>query len=168
MDVQPTTLLLSFMVTCVAGMCRAQGIAHQRVGSLGELSPALQSAWALHRHSVVEVVTGRDSNVEQHRQLQAAVQQAVRHAMRLLTVSTPGELHNCDTCCLHDQQCGMAMGFKRTICMPVLTAWSSKFALYAKIAKIAAVYTVLQWLHGIQQAISQQYHERQQRIRFSI
>ncbi|DBA78509.1 TPA: hypothetical protein ACH3X2_007832 [Trebouxia sp. C0005] len=74
----------------LAGMCRAQGIAHQRVGSLGELSPALQSAWALHRHSVVEVVTGRDSNVDQHRQLQAAVQQAVRHAMRLLTIATPG------------------------------------------------------------------------------
>ncbi|DBA90081.1 TPA: hypothetical protein ACH3X1_003400 [Trebouxia sp. C0004] len=76
----------------LAGMCRAQGIAHQRVGSLEELSPALQSAWALHRHSVVEVITGRDSNVDQHRQLQAAVQQAVRHAMRLLTTSTPGSL----------------------------------------------------------------------------
>lgn len=103
-------------------MCRAQGIAHQRVGSLGELSPALQSAWALHRHSVVEVVTGRDSNVDQHRQLQAAVQQAVRHAMRLLTIATPGEPHICDTCCLCDWQCSVAMVLKRTICMPLLPA----------------------------------------------
>lgn len=88
-------------------MCRAQGIAHQRVGSLEELSPALHSAWALHRHAVVEVMTGRDSNVDQHRQLQAAVQQAVRHAMRLLTMSPPGELHNCDICCLCYWQCSV-------------------------------------------------------------
>ncbi len=144
-------------------MCRAQGIAHQRVGSLGELSPALQSAWALHRHSVVEVVTGRDSNVDQHRQLQAAVQQGVRHAMRLLTILTSSEPRNCDTCCLCDWQRSAAMSFKRTICMPVLTD-----ALYAKIAKIADVNAVLQWPHGKQQAISQQYQEHQQRIRLSI
>ena len=79
---------------CVAaGMCRAQGIAHQRVSSPEELSPALHSAWALHRHSVVEVITGRDSNVDQHRQLQAAVQQAVSHAIRLLTQSASGKMN---------------------------------------------------------------------------
>lgn len=72
-------------------MCRAQGIPHQKVSRCEELQPALQSAWALHRHSVVEVITGRDSNVDQHRQLQTAVQHAVKNAMKLLTTPTPGQ-----------------------------------------------------------------------------
>ena len=72
-------------------MCRAQGIAHQKVGSLQELTPALHTAWALHRHSVVEVVTARDSNVDHHRQLQAAVQRAVQHATHLLTLPPAGQ-----------------------------------------------------------------------------
>lgn len=78
------------MVLFDAGMCRAQGIPHQKVSRCEELQPALQSAWALHRHSVVEVITGRDSNVDQHRQLQTAVQHAVKRAMKLLTTPTPG------------------------------------------------------------------------------
>ena len=72
-------------------MCRAQGIPHQKVTELEELQPALHSAWALHRHSVVEVITGRDSNVDQHRQLQTAVQCAIKHAMKLLTSPVPGQ-----------------------------------------------------------------------------
>jgi isochorismate synthase / 2-succinyl-5-enolpyruvyl-6-hydroxy-3-cyclohexene-1-carboxylate synthase / 2-succinyl-6-hydroxy-2,4-cyclohexadiene-1-carboxylate synthase / o-succinylbenzoate synthase len=38
-----------------AGMCRAHGIAHQAVRSVEELPRALESAWRLNRHSVVEV-----------------------------------------------------------------------------------------------------------------
>ena len=71
-------------------MCRAQGIPHQKVSRCEELQPALRSAWALHRHSVVEVITGRDSNVDQHRQLQHSVQHAVKHAMALLTAPKQG------------------------------------------------------------------------------
>ena len=77
--------------SAASGMCRAQGIAHQKVTSLEELAPALHTAWALHRHSVVEVITARESNVAHHRQLQASVQQAVRHAMNLLTKPAPGD-----------------------------------------------------------------------------
>ena len=36
-------------------MCRAHGIAHQAVRSIEELPRALESAWRLNRHSVVEV-----------------------------------------------------------------------------------------------------------------
>ena len=72
-------------------MCRAQGIPHQKVSRCEELQPALHSAWALHRHSVVEVITGRDSNVNQHRQLQTAVQHAVKRAIKLLTDPMPGQ-----------------------------------------------------------------------------
>lgn len=71
-------------------MCRAQGIPHQKVSRCEELQPALQAAWALHRHSVVEVITCRDSNVDQHRHLQTAVQHAVKRAMKLLTNPMPG------------------------------------------------------------------------------
>ena len=80
-----------------AGMCRAQGIPHQKVSRCEELQPALHSAWALHRHSVVEVITGRDSNVDQHRQLQTAVQHAVKHGMKLLSHSMSGQ---CFGCCM--------------------------------------------------------------------
>lgn len=38
-----------------AGMCRAHGIAHQAVREAAALPQALQSAWRLNRHSVVEV-----------------------------------------------------------------------------------------------------------------
>ena len=76
-------------------MCRAQGIPHQKVSKCEELQPALQSAWALHRHSVVEVITGRDSNVDQHRQLQTAVQHAIKRAMKLLTAPMPGQSFSC-------------------------------------------------------------------------
>lgn len=71
-------------------MCRAQGIAHQKVSAVADLQQALHSAWSLKRHSVVEVITARDSNVEQHRQLQAAVQQAVSQARGLLVPSKIG------------------------------------------------------------------------------
>ena len=71
-------------------MCRAQGIAHQKVTEAADLQSALQSAWALKRNSVVEVITGRDTNVQQHRQLQASVQQAVHQAAGLLMSATPG------------------------------------------------------------------------------
>lgn len=38
-----------------AGMCRAHGIAHQAVRDAASLPQALESAWRLNRHSVVEV-----------------------------------------------------------------------------------------------------------------
>lgn len=47
-------------VPSTAGMCRAHGIAHQAVRSVDELPRALESAWRLNRHSVVEVRSGRN------------------------------------------------------------------------------------------------------------
>ena len=65
-------------------MCRAHGIPHQRVAAIDDLCPALRSAWGSNRHSVVEVVTSRTSNVQRHREVQAAVKQAVGRALALL------------------------------------------------------------------------------------
>ena len=87
---QGTKTLTDSIMPCLAGMCRAQGIAHQKVTAAEDLAGALHSAWALKRHSVLEVITGRDTNVDQHRQLQAAVQQAVHQAAALLL---PGKEH---------------------------------------------------------------------------
>ena len=70
------------------GLCRAHGIPHQRVSSPGGLKPALTAAWGLNRHSVVEVVTDRQSNTALHRQVQGAVAAAVREAHGLLTASS--------------------------------------------------------------------------------
>lgn len=65
-------------------MCRAHGIPHQRVGGAADLQSALRSAWSCNRHSVVEVVTSRTSNVQRHREVQAAVLAAVERALALL------------------------------------------------------------------------------------
>ncbi|GIL50277.1 hypothetical protein Vafri_6487 [Volvox africanus] len=64
-------------------MCRAQGIPHQKVSTPGDLLPALQAAWGLNRHSVVEVTTDRSTNVELHRRIQAAALRAAQHCYRL-------------------------------------------------------------------------------------
>lgn len=68
-----------------AGMCRAHGIAHQRVTERGDLRKALQAAWALNKHSVVEVITQRDSNVTHHRRIQERVRRAVLSALRAVS-----------------------------------------------------------------------------------
>ncbi|GIL93097.1 hypothetical protein Vretimale_16743 [Volvox reticuliferus] len=60
-------------------MCRAQGIPHQRVTTPEGLVPALQAAWGINRHSVVEVITDRSTNVELHRRIQAAALRAAQH-----------------------------------------------------------------------------------------
>ena len=73
-----------------AGMCRAHGIAHQRVTERQGLGSALQAAWALNKHSVVEVVVGRDSNVEHHRNIQAQVKASVLRALRTLAPHAHG------------------------------------------------------------------------------
>ena len=44
--------------TCYTGMCRAHGIPHQRASTPEEYQQALNSAWGLNRHSVVEVSWG--------------------------------------------------------------------------------------------------------------
>lgn len=65
------------------GMCRAQGVPHIKVQSGPGLRTALRAAWGLNRHSVVEVVTDRASNVARHREVQGEVQRAVGHALAL-------------------------------------------------------------------------------------
>jgi isochorismate synthase/2-succinyl-5-enolpyruvyl-6-hydroxy-3-cyclohexene-1-carboxylate synthase/2-succinyl-6-hydroxy-2,4-cyclohexadiene-1-carboxylate synthase/O-succinylbenzoate synthase len=65
-------------------MCRAQGIPHIRVASPAELRIALNSAWGLNRHSVVELVTDRAANVAWHREVQASARQAVARALGVL------------------------------------------------------------------------------------
>ena len=70
-------------------MCRAHGIAHQRVSERGDLQGALAAAWSLNRHSVVEVITPPGAaNVEHHRQIQDRVRRAMLRALH--SVSTPG------------------------------------------------------------------------------
>ena len=85
-----------------AGMCRAHGIAHQRVSDRQGLQKALQAAWALNTHSVVEVSVDRGSNVEQHRSIQAAVKAAVLGALHTVTTQAEGDvlskLHSSVTC----------------------------------------------------------------------
>ena len=67
-------------------MCRAHGIAHQRVSERADLRGALAAAWSLNRHSVVEVVTPPGAaNVEHHRTLQEAVRRAVLRALRAVS-----------------------------------------------------------------------------------
>ncbi|GLC45490.1 hypothetical protein PLESTM_001741500 [Pleodorina starrii] len=66
-------------------MCRAQGIPHQKVNSPEALVPALQAAWGLNRHSVVEVITDRTTNVDLHRRVQAAALRAAQHCHWLTT-----------------------------------------------------------------------------------
>ena len=68
-----------------AALCRAHAIPHQRVAAVSELGPALQSAWSLNSHSVVEVTTSRLDNVGHHRSIQAAVSNAVQHALQLVS-----------------------------------------------------------------------------------
>ncbi|KAI8463273.1 MAG: thiamine diphosphate-binding protein, partial [Monoraphidium minutum] len=69
------------------GMCRAQGVPHQRVTGPAELPRALRAAWGLNRHSVVEVVTSRGDNLGLHKALQSEVAAAVRHAYALATAA---------------------------------------------------------------------------------
>lgn len=73
-------------------MCAAHGIAHQVVRTKDDLELALQMAWGLNKHSVVEVVTSRDANVEDHRAIQHHVREAVAAAYRLIAAgpSLPG------------------------------------------------------------------------------
>ena len=66
-----------------AGMCRAHGIAHQRVTERASLQGALKAAWRLNTHSVVEVITPPGSaNVEHHRRIQDSVRRAVLRALQ--------------------------------------------------------------------------------------
>ena len=68
--------------TC-AGMCRAHGIAHQRVTERGGLEGALKAAWRLNTHSVVEVITQPGSaNVQHHRRIQDSARRAVLRALQ--------------------------------------------------------------------------------------
>ena len=71
-------------------MCRAHGIAHQKVVRPSDLAPALRSAWDLNRHSVVEVFTNRLTNVNHHRSIQSAVAAAVLRALH--AASLPAQL----------------------------------------------------------------------------
>ncbi len=73
-------------------MCRAHGIAYQRVTEPGGLRGALAAAWGLNRHSVVEVVTARRANVAHHRQIQAVVSAAVLRALHLATQPSAGDV----------------------------------------------------------------------------
>ena len=73
-----------------AGMCRAHGIAHQKVTQRADLSKALKAAWALNKHSIVEVITQRDSNVEHHRRIQNSVKGAVLRALHAVVNQPPG------------------------------------------------------------------------------
>eukprot|EP00887_Chlorella_sp_A99_P005642 scaffold1.g5642.t1 len=68
----------------LAGLCQAHGIPHQRVTATVELEPALASAWGLNRHSVIEVITDRGSNLDKHRAVQAEVQRAMHAALALV------------------------------------------------------------------------------------
>lgn len=70
-------------------MCRAHGIPHQRVTAAADLAPALTAAWGLNRHSVVEIVTDRSTNLQLHKSIQAAAQAAARAAYRLMVPSLP-------------------------------------------------------------------------------
>ena len=83
-NLQTAQLLLSILLRRLfygTGMCRAQGLAHQRVTKPSELGNALNVARGLNQHSVVEVITSRDLNVGQHRSIQEAVRQAVCAAL---------------------------------------------------------------------------------------
>lgn len=70
-------------------MCRAHGIAHQRVTERGALQGALRAAWRLNTHSVVEVVTQPGAaNVAHHRRIQDAVRRAVLRALQPVSPPT--------------------------------------------------------------------------------
>lgn len=47
------------LIAGCAGFSRAHGIAHQKVGTVDDLQEALQAAWGLNKHSIVEVITSR-------------------------------------------------------------------------------------------------------------
>lgn len=76
-------------------MCRAQGLAHQKVTTPQELTPALAAARGLNKHSVVEVVTSRETNVRNHLDIQEAVRRAVGSAL----ADRVGEPPSCGPCC---------------------------------------------------------------------
>ena len=90
---QPVRMLIPrslLLLACThAGMCRAHGIPHQRVTAAADLAPALTAAWGLNRHSVVEIVTDRSTNLQLHKSIQAAAQAAARAAYRLMLPSLP-------------------------------------------------------------------------------
>ena len=62
----------------LAGMCRAHGIPHVKVSTSEELRAALKSAWGLNRHSVIEAITDRGSNVDNHRRIQEEVKKVIK------------------------------------------------------------------------------------------
>ncbi|KAK9847737.1 hypothetical protein WJX84_001736 [Apatococcus fuscideae] len=80
----------------LSSICRAHGIPHQNVSQLEDLGQALRSAWGLRRHSVVEVKTPKEGNVDLHRQLQASVAAAVRRTLNcfLTPAGLPGSLRS--------------------------------------------------------------------------
>lgn len=57
-------------------------MAHQRVTQPGELAQALGAARGLNKHSIVEVITSRQTNVAQHRSIQNSVKEAVLEALK--------------------------------------------------------------------------------------
>ncbi len=71
------------------GICRSYGLPYQRVSDLGQLQRALESAWGLNRHSVVEVVTQRNTNVHWHRYIQGRVSESVSQLHRWVQVAPP-------------------------------------------------------------------------------
>ena len=76
----PQARIVAGLLVCCNGhhALQQQQQQQQLPGELQRLSHrGLQAAWASNRHSVVEVVTRRTSNVDQHR----AIQHAVRCAM---------------------------------------------------------------------------------------
>ena len=63
--------------TDIGSLCRAHGVAHARARSPDEVVAALEAAWKLRQHNVVEVFTDGEANVAVHREVQAVVAAAV-------------------------------------------------------------------------------------------
>jgi isochorismate synthase/2-succinyl-5-enolpyruvyl-6-hydroxy-3-cyclohexene-1-carboxylate synthase/2-succinyl-6-hydroxy-2,4-cyclohexadiene-1-carboxylate synthase/O-succinylbenzoate synthase len=73
------------------------------------LPAALRSAWGLNRHSVVEVVTSRTSNLDRHREIQAAAAAAAGAALRLLQPAAAVPAPGAATLPLHVQPYSLAV-----------------------------------------------------------
>ncbi|GMH33012.1 hypothetical protein BSKO_00846 [Bryopsis sp. KO-2023] len=69
----------------VEGICRSHGILHQQVLQPNQLENALQMAWGSNKHSIVEVVTDRTKNVDVHREIQRAAQDASKKVLSVLS-----------------------------------------------------------------------------------
>ena len=96
-------------------MCRAHGIAHQRITTPGDLAPALTAARGLNKHSVVEVITSRDGNMQQHKAIQAAVRRAVVGALATRVGESARVSYNPDTLWLSHQMQLLMHSANRTI-----------------------------------------------------